>query len=143
MKTLDEYKKNVSEYHEMGNSCSQSTALTFKDLVDVDEKTLFSIMEGFGAGMGNKEGTCGAASGCLSILSLLASSGSIDNPTKKDTYEMASNFMDEFLVMNKAYACKTIKGEDKSPVVPLVSCAIAMENAVEILYNTIKKYKLA
>jgi C_GCAxxG_C_C family probable redox protein len=143
MKTLNEYKKKVIDYHDMGNSCSQSTALTFKDLVDVDEKTLYTMMEAFGSGMGNKEGTCGAATGCVSILSLLASSGTIDNPTKLNTYEIASDFMEEFFVMNKAYACKTIKGEDKVPVVSLVSCSSAMENAVEILYNTINKYNLA
>lgn len=143
MKTLDEYKKNVAEYHEMGNSCSQSTALTFKDLVNVDARTLYSIMEGFGSGMGNKEGTCGAATGCLSILSLLASSGSLDNPTKKDTYQIASEFMEQFNIMNKAYACKTIKGLDKKPTIPLLACSDAIENSVEILFNIIKKYNLA
>lgn len=143
MKTLEEYKKIVTEYHEMGNSCSQSTALTFKDLVDLDGKTLFSIMEGFGGGMGNKEGTCGAASGCIAILSLLASSGTLENPTKAKTYELVSEFMEEFVSINKAYVCKTIKGLDVEPETPLVSCPAAIENSVAILYNIIVKYNLA
>jgi C_GCAxxG_C_C family probable redox protein len=143
MKTLEEYKNIVTEYHEMGNSCSQSAALTFKDLVDVDEKVLYSMMEGFGGGMGNKEGTCGAATGCISILSLLSSSGSINNPTKQNTYDLTAEFMEGFLGKNKAYVCKTIKGLEKEPAEPLVSCPSAIENAVEILYNLIVKHNLA
>ena len=68
MKTLEEYQKIVVENHKAGNNCAQSSALTFIDLVGIHKQSLFPILEGFGAGMGNREVACGSVVGCAAIL---------------------------------------------------------------------------
>ena len=40
------------ENHLKGFNCAQSIACAYSDLVGVDEKTMFQLASGFGAGMG-------------------------------------------------------------------------------------------
>ncbi|MBK5200611.1 MAG: C_GCAxxG_C_C family protein [Spirochaetaceae bacterium] len=143
MKTLNELKKDVIMYHDKGINCAQSTALSLSDYVDIDKKDIYSLTEAFGAGMGNHFGTCGAAVGALFIISSLASSGTIEIPTKSDTYKLSSEFLDKFKKRTGSYYCFEIKGEDKEVVEPLVPCTTAMEEAVEIAYNMIQEKNLA
>ena len=60
------------ERHDKGYNCAQAVACTYCDLVGIDEETMFRITEGFGAGMGNMEGTCGAVSGACALAGLEA-----------------------------------------------------------------------
>lgn len=137
MKDLNEYKKIALENHEAGNNCSQSTFLTFIDLVDLDKSVGFSMMEGFGAGMGGKMGTCGAISGAIAIISLLASSGDVANISKQNTYRIISKLTDDFTKRAKSLYCYQIKGEDNENNIPLVSCNEAIIIAVELAYYSI------
>ena len=57
-------------------------ACAFSDLIGIDETFLFKISEGFGRGMGSAKECCGAITGGMIILSLLQSSGTINNITK-------------------------------------------------------------
>ena len=54
-----------------GYNCCQSIVLAFKDLVDIDEKSLAKLASGFGGGMGRLRETCGAVSGVFMIIGLL------------------------------------------------------------------------
>lgn len=143
MKTIDELKKEAINYHDLGINCAQATSLALSDYINIDKKDIYSLTEGFGSGMGNHFGNCGAAVGALFIISALASSGSIDNPTKKNTYKLSSEFLEEFKKRTGSYYCYEIKGENKEIVEPLVSCTTAIEVAVEIAYNMIKEKNLA
>ena len=55
-----EYVEKARALRSRGYNCAQAVACAFLDQVEVDEKTLFAIMEGFGGGMGGKQATCGA-----------------------------------------------------------------------------------
>ena len=143
MKTLEELKKDVIMYHDKGINCAQSTALALSDYVEIDKKDIYSLTEAFGGGMGNHYGNCGAAVGALFIISYLASSGTIEVPTKSETYKLSSEFLEKFKEKTGSYYCFEIKGEDKEIVEPLVPCTTAMEEAVEIAFNMISEKKLA
>lgn len=143
MKTLEEYQKIVVENHKAGNNCAQSAALTFIDLVGIHKQSLFPILEGFGAGMGNREVACGSVVGCAAILSLLSSSGSLENITKKKTYEITSSLNEQFYNKYQTLICKELQGNGEHPAVPVVPCEETMVTAVTIAYNLIKENKLA
>lgn len=51
------------EKRDRGYNCAQAVACTYCDLVGLDEKTMFKVIEGFGSGLANMHGTCGAVSG--------------------------------------------------------------------------------
>ena len=75
--------------HDKGYNCCQSVVCAFKDELDVDEATLFKAGEGFGFGMGNSNGTCGAVSGAVIPAGLLNSTANYDGPNSKPhTYDI-------------------------------------------------------
>ena len=65
------------ENHKKGYNCSQAVACAFCDKTSFCEADLFRIMEGFGLGGGDMQGTCGAVAGAAAIASLLTSTGNI------------------------------------------------------------------
>ena len=54
-----------------GYNCSQALALTFADLVPIDENTLLKMASSFGGGMGRLREVCGSVSGMFMIAGLL------------------------------------------------------------------------
>ena len=109
------------EKHDIGYNCAQSVACTYCDLVGMDEKTMFRLTEGLGAGMGNKEGTCGAVSAACLLAGLKNSTGNLEHPDSKlDTYKIAAQIMDEFVKQNGSVVCKDLKGMETGK--PLRSC---------------------
>ena len=75
------------ENHGKGYNCCQAVACAYADLVGVDENLIFAAGEGFGAGMGGMQCTCGAVSGACMVTGLLKSSRNTKEPvTKGATY---------------------------------------------------------
>ena len=74
-------REKAIEYFKMGYNCSQSVALAFKDVLDIDEKTLLRLSSSFGGGMGRMRETCGAVSGMLMVAGLLYG---YDDPTSPE-----------------------------------------------------------
>lgn len=131
-------EEKALELHHKGYNCAQSVACSFADITDINEKTLFKLMEGFGLGMGDTYGTCGAISGAIAILGLLKSEGSLNGPyTKADTYKLARKIDAAFRDKNKATVCRALKGLDTK--VMLRSCDGCVEDAVIILEKLLKE----
>lgn len=125
------------ENHKKGYNCSQSVACAFCDKVGMDEKTMFTIMEGFGLGMGDMQGTCGALSGAAAILSLKNSCRDTENPTTKAaTYKIIRELKAKFKEKNSSEICGELKGT-KNNGVPLRSCQGCIEDAVTLLEEMI------
>ena len=72
---MDKIKEKALELHSQGNNCCQSVCIAFADKLNIDENILFKIGEGFGAGMGNLQGSCGALSAAVIIAGLYNSGG--------------------------------------------------------------------
>ena len=97
--------------HAKGYNCSQAVVCTYSDLLGVEEKTAFRMSEGFGAGMGAMESTCGALSGALMLAGLKSSDGDLEAPkTKGKTYQLSKGITKRFVETCGSAVCKEIKG---------------------------------
>jgi len=135
MHTEREYIEKARSLNEKGYNCAQAVACAFLDQVDIDEKTLFAILEGFGGGMAGREATCGAVSGAVAIASLLSSKGDVASGTKAATYALAESIVSEFLLQNKSLVCKDLRGLETGVV--LRSCPLCIEDAVRLTMKVI------
>ena len=123
--------QNALDNHKKGYNCSQSVACAFCDLVGVDEDLMFRMMEAYGLGMGNMQGTCGALSGALAVLGMQNSTGCQQIGSKKDSYAKAKVMLEKFAEMNQSILCKEIKGMTGGPV--LRTCDGCIEDAARLI----------
>lgn len=137
MYTEQQYVQRARALHDKGYNCAQAVACAFLDLVEVDEKTLFAIMEGFGGGMGGKEATCGAISGAVAIASLLSSKGDVASGTKVATYALVEPIVTAFLLQNKSLVCKDLRGLETGEV--LRSCDLCIDDAVRLTVQVLER----
>ena len=120
------------ENHKKGYNCCQAVACAYADVADMDENLVFAAGEGFGAGMGGMQCTCGAISGACMVAGLLNSSRDTGKPvTKGDTYRLTKAITIAFQEKNGSVICKDLKGVDTNQV--LRSCDGCIEDAAEIL----------
>lgn len=133
MNRIEKAKENMKK----GYNCSQALACAFCDEVGIDEKTMFALMEGFGRGMGDMQGICGAVSGAVAILSMKNSSADPENPsTKTETYKKIQELKNRFTEKNGSDICCELKGI-KTKTAPLRSCVGCVEDAAAILEELI------
>lgn len=135
MNTENEYVEMARDLHEKGYNCAQAVACAFLDQIDMDEKTLFALLEGFGGGMGGRQATCGAVSGAVAIVSLLSSKGDVASGTKNATYALVEPIVEKFLHQNKSLVCKDLKGLETGK--ELRSCPLCIEDAVRLAFEVI------
>lgn len=104
-----------------GYNCSQSVALAFADILNIDEKQIALMVSGFGGGMGRMREVCGSVSGAVFVLSCLYG---YDTPGdfegKKQLYAYIQDFCKAFENENGSIVCRELlnlkeKGAD-SPV---------------------------
>lgn len=135
---MDNIVERALQLHRQGNNCCQSVCLAFADKLCIDEEVLFKISEGFGAGMGNLQGSCGALSAAVMIAGLYNSGGKdAVVRTKSETYKLVSQISNEFVNLAGSMCCKEIKGIETGHV--LKSCDGCIETAVYIIKNFIFK----
>ena len=130
-KSMEKRIQNALDNHKKGYNCSQSVACAFCDLVGVDEDLMFRMMEAYGLGMGNMQGTCGALSGAIAVLGMKNSTGCQQIGSKKDSYAKAKVMMEKFAEMNQSVLCKDIKGMTGGPV--LRTCDGCIEDAARLI----------
>ena len=120
---MDRKEKAVAYKHN-GCNCAQAVLLGYQDETGLGEDLLRKAGAGFGLGMGNMEGTCGALCGAEMILGLLKYEG---RPVSKDAAALHSAFREKC----GSTICAEIKGRDTKKI--LCSCDDCVKNAVEIL----------
>lgn len=126
---MSKYIEKALECHSKGYNCAQAVLCAFADKTELDEKTLYKLTEGLGAGMGNRKNTCGALSGAVVLCGLLKSSGDFAVPTKAETYKLAGQLVNEFERRCGAFVCSDIKGLNTGT--PTASCDDCIKGAVE------------
>ena len=111
----------TKQRHDRGFNCAQAVACTYCDLFGMDEQTAFRATEGFGAGMGGMQCTCGAVSGAVFLAGLKNSCADPEQPRSKGrTYKLSREIADSFLEKNGSLVCRELKGMDTGK--PLRSC---------------------
>ena len=121
------------EKHAMGYNCCQAVACAFADELGVDESVLYKICEGFGFGMGNAEGVCGAMSGAAIVAGLVYSDGDIENAgmTKAKTTKAAALMQNKFRERAGALYCIDIKTGNNGKM--FTSCSNCVRIAAELV----------
>ena len=117
-------KEAAAAMHQNKYNCCQAVVCAFEDVLDVDKETLFRIAEGFGAGMGGMQGTCGALIGAEMALGLREYKGRPIGARARSVYS-------DFAQRCGAVNCIDIKGVLTGRM--LCSCDDCVRNAVDIL----------
>ncbi|MEG0215693.1 MAG: C-GCAxxG-C-C family protein [Hungatella sp.] len=118
--------------HSKGYNCAQAVSCAFRDLVDIDEATLFRTTEGLGLGMGGMDGTCGAITAAAVLSGLKCSTAHLDKPDSKvNSYQISRACIQEFKDKNSSVICRELKGVDTKKV--LRSCNDCIADAVAII----------
>ena len=132
-------KKKAKDLHENGCNCAQAVMLAFADKLDIDEELLHKMSEGFGAGMGTMNGTCGALSVAIMLAGLINSDGDVSHPASKgSTYGLNRKLYLAFTEKTGgASICRDLKGVDTGKVLyPCAACIAAGVDAVsEVLFG--------
>lgn len=124
--------EQAAKYHKKGYNCSQSVACAFCDRMGMDEETVFKMTEGFGFGVSDSYGTCGAVTGMAVVLGAVNSSANLEMPNSKAaTYQKVSALNAKFREKNHSTICRELKGMDSGNM--LRSCDGCIEDAVRIL----------
>lgn len=121
------------EKHAKGYNCCQAVACAFADELGVDESLLYRMCEGFGLGMGNTKGVCGAISGAAVVAGLKFSDGNIEaaGMTKAKTTKAAAKMQEKFTERAKALRCIDIKTGNNGRM--FTSCDDCIRIAAEIV----------
>ena len=86
------------DYHKKGYNCAQSVAASFADLTGWTTEQLFAAAGSFGGGYGGShQEACGAVSGALLVLGILAPhTREGDAEAKRRVYALAKDFRQRF-----------------------------------------------
>lgn len=130
---MGERAEKAIEKHARGYNCCQAVACSFADELGMDESLLYRICEGFGFGMGNAKGVCGAMSGAAIVAGLKFSDGNTENAgmTKAKTTKAAAKMQEKFTERVKALYCIDIKTGNNGRM--LTSCDDCIRIAAEIV----------
>lgn len=130
---MGERAEKAVDRHARGYNCCQAVACTFADKLGMDESTLYKVCEGFGLGMGNAKGVCGAISGAAIVAGLLMSNGNIEaaGMTKAKTTRAAAAMQEKFVERAGALRCIDIKTGNKGRM--FTSCDQCIWIATEIV----------
>lgn len=130
-KYMDKRVEKAVELHKNGYNCAQSVVCAFADEFGADMETTFRISEGFGGGIGDMQGMCGALSGAIMAVSLANSEGTENKKTKGKTYSAAKEMKKKFEGEIGSVICKEIKGLETGKV--LRSCSGCVEEGAAIV----------
>jgi len=109
--TVQNRAKIALSKFEEGYNCAQAVTYAFADEVNIDKNILMSISTGFGAGIGRKQGICGAVSGAIIVLGAKYGRKENESTEKTETtYSKAQEFIDEFTKEKGTIICSKLLG---------------------------------
>ena len=122
---MESRKEKAAELKRCGtHNCTQAVLCTYYDYTGLDEDTIKHIGNGFAAGMGNMEGTCGAIIGAGIVLGLATKD-------KAKSLKGTRYIMEKFQERNGATQCKLLKGIGTGK--PLRECSLCVADASQFL----------
>lgn len=132
---------NALNFYRKGFNCAQAVALPFCDELGVDKEMVLKGLEGFGAGMGDTNHTCGALSGAVFVAGLCSSCSSLKEGaiSKKDTYALCCEMTAAFTKECGSDNCRALKGLDSGT--PLKSCDECVAAAAKIAEKVVASKK--
>ena len=134
-------------YHDQGYNCCQSVMAAFMDRFDIPADAALRIGAGFGSGTGTGE-LCGAITGALMTLDLIASGGVTSDPVgaKRKASARSRELQKRFSEQFGAVRCRELlrnEKEEPSDAVKALGithhCAVMIASAVEIVEHLLEE----
>lgn len=116
-----------------GYNCTQCVLMAYSDELGLDEKTAKKIAEGFGGGMGNYRGPCGALSAVIMAAGLIKDE---NTETKQDTYNRVKEIRKEYAEKAGAEFCRDIRKPESG--VRKMTCEECIKQGILMVGNLIK-----
>jgi len=125
-------------------NCSESVFLALNEIFGggLEPQTAAHIATGLGGGLGASGGTCGALTGCILALGLLAREDSAI-PRKKTIYPMAAGLQEIFRKRFGSFCCRDLtrdKGDEQRTYCSTLVAAAA-EMCAQVLLEDKRKTK--
>jgi C_GCAxxG_C_C family probable redox protein len=117
-----ESRKEIAVEKKRQCNCACAVLSTYCDLTGLSEETARNLTYGFGTGMGNMQGTCGALVGASMVLGMV---------NKRQANVNMRQVLDRFQARNGSIQCRQLKGIDTG--IPLRSCNDCVADACEFL----------
>lgn len=125
-------------------NCAQSVVISFANNFGYSKELAAKIASGFGGGMGKTQGTCGAVTGSVMVLGLMAGErANNQDELKKQAYSKAKEFITRFESEFKSTNCMSLincdlnsrEGEAhfKEENIKSEVCAVCVARAVELI----------
>jgi C_GCAxxG_C_C family probable redox protein len=115
MTTTNDPIEKAVEYFLNQHNCSQAILMAFGPELGLSTDLALKIAAPFGAGIGRLGQTCGAVSGALMVLGLLAGKNTLQPIEQKElSYTLAREFMAEFSQRRGSDQCRDLLGIDIS-----------------------------
>jgi C_GCAxxG_C_C family probable redox protein len=109
----EQAKTKAREYFGSSYNCAQSTLRALLETKKCYFKQAPYLAAGFGGGIGRQGQTCGAVTGAIMAIGVLAAQKTSDvKEHKKLTYELAARFLKEFREMKGTTICRELIGFD-------------------------------
>ena len=106
---MSEKAKLAQQLHTEGYNCAQAVFCAFSDELGFDRQTARRLMEGFGAGMGDRTNVCGALSGAVAVIGYVFSNGVPERgPQRNMVYGKVAEVTKAFKELYKEDVCSHI-----------------------------------
>ena len=110
------------QYFLSGANCTQAVFAAFHQECGLDEKTAFRMASGFGAGVARLREVCGAVSGMVLVMNMLAGPDDISDTKAKDAhYARVRKPLERFRSLNGSIVCRVLLGLEKGENASAVS----------------------
>ena len=104
-------KERAMEYFLEGYNCTQSVAMAFSDLIDMDMDTFLRMGSSFGGGMGRLREVCGSVSGMFLVAGYLYGYSTPETgQVKADHYARIQELAHVFEEQNGSIVCRELLG---------------------------------
>lgn len=105
----EEQAKKAQELFESGYNCAQAVAISFSDVLQMDEMLISKLISGFGGGFGRMREVCGAVSGGVFVLNALFGDFDVkDNDSKAKHYSLIQSLLKAFEAECGSYICREL-----------------------------------
>jgi C_GCAxxG_C_C family probable redox protein len=118
-----------------GFNCAQAVLAAFGPELGLDREQCRRIAAGFGSGLGDQKGLCGAVNAGIMVIGLKAGA----NGASGKPYKLVGQFLKEFSDRFQGSVCRDVlRNTAKMPKYPgqTRSCAHAVAAVIEILEKT-------
>jgi C_GCAxxG_C_C family probable redox protein len=115
-------------------NCSQSVAMAFQDVINLEEKDIMRLASGFGFGMGGERSVCGAVSGGIMVIS-----STVEDPAQREEiYDKVYYLISLFKEQNgDKMACLDLVGESPGEEEFQNTCPMLIEQVIRTVTEII------